>query len=337
MTGPLPLISLALAAMGMLMVAVLVARRVVLAIGERRRRRLEDALQPVALDIIDGEIDPTVSYSRRESRALALIVARYSRQLAGEARANVAEFFEGRGYVDREIRNLRARRAWRRASAAFTLGDMASPRAVRPLLDALDDSRRDVRSAAARSLGLLGASEAVPRLIDCLVTRAIPTGVGGFALLTLGTDARGELRGLVGHEDAAVRSTAAELLGYVGTPADASLLITLLRDLSGEVRSAAAGALGRVGAESAAVALRATLEDRLPYVRAATAEALGAIDDIDATKLLVRQAESDLFEPARAAARALATIDPDEAIAQGQIPGAGPHLLNAAALAELGR
>lgn len=337
MTSPLALVSVVLAIMGALMVVVLVARRLVLAVGEARRRRLEGVLQPVALDIIDGEIDPAAEFSRREGQALAVIVARYSRHLAGDARANVAAFFEEGGDVEREIRNLHAHRAWRRAAAAFSLGDMASPRATPALLTALDDRHRDVRSAAARSLGLLGASEAVPRLIDCLVTRSIPTGVGGFALLTLGSDARGELRALVVHEDAAVRSTAAELLGYVGSPADAPLLIRMLRDLSSDVRGVAARSLGRVGAESAAVALRGLLDDRIPDVRAAGAEALGIIDDIDATKLLVRQAESDLFEPARAAARALAAIDPAEAIAQGQVPGAGPHLLNAAALAELRR
>lgn len=337
MTSPLALVSVVLAAMGVLMAAVLVARRLVLAIGEKRRRRLEDVLQPVALDVIDGEVDPEAGFSRRGSRALAIIVARYSRRLAGDARANVATFFEEGGDVDHEVRNLRARRAWRRAAAAFVLGDMASPRAAPALLAALDDRHRDVRSAAARSLGLLGASEAVPRLIGCLVTRSIPTGVGGFALLTLGSDARGELRVLVAHEDAAVRSTAAELLGYVGSAADAPLLIGMLRDLSSEVRCVSARSLGRVGAESAAVALRTLLDDRVPDVRAAAAEALGAIDDIDATKPLVRQAESDLFEPARAAARALAALDPAEAVAQGQVPGAGPHLLSAAALAELHR
>lgn len=337
MTSPLALVSVVLAAMGVLMVAVLVARRVVLAVGEARRRRLEGVLQPVALDVIDGEVDPAARFSRREAQALAVIVARYSRRLAGSARANVAAFFEAGGDVDHQIRNLHAYRAWRRASAAYVLGDMASTRASPALLAALDDRHRDVRSAAARSLGLLGASEAVPRLIDCLVNRSIPTGVGGFALLTLGSDARGELRALVTHEDSAVRSTAAELLGYVGSAADAPLLIGMLRDLSSEVRSVSARSLGRVGAESAAVALRVLLDDRMPDVRVAAAEALGAIDDIDATKLLVRQAESDLFEPARAAARALATIDPAEAIAQGQVPGAGPHLLNASALAELHR
>ena len=40
------------------------------------------------------------------------------------------------------MRRLRSRRAWRRATAAFTLGDMASERAVPELLEVLDDSQR---------------------------------------------------------------------------------------------------------------------------------------------------------------------------------------------------
>jgi HEAT repeat protein len=333
----LSIAGVALAVLAVLMVIVLVARRVALARGERRRARLEHDLRSVALDVIDGEVDPTAAFTRAESRALAVLVARYSRSLAGDARSNVAGFFEGRGDVRREIRLLTARRTWRRAAAAFALGDMAAPSSIPALKAALDDRSRDVRSAAARSLGRLGAVDAVPRLVDGFVSRAVPRGVGGFALLNIGGAARAELRGLASHDEAAVRSATAELIGFVGTPADALLLIGMLRDLAAEVRGAAAVALGRVGAESAVVALRAALEDRVPQVRTAVAQSLGALDDIDATKALVRQAEHDLFEPAEAAARSLALIDPVEAIEQGQVEGANPHLLHAASLAELGR
>jgi HEAT repeat protein len=335
MSNILPVVSAALAALCVVMLVVLVVRRLHLALIERRRVRLAALLRPVALDVIDGEIDATVKLSRDESRELAVLVARYARRLSGDARVNVAGFFEGRGDVKREIGSLRARRTWKRAAAAFSLGDMASTLAVPPLIAALDDPARDVRSAAARSLGLLRSSDAVPRIIGNLVARTIPTGVAGFALLTIGSAARGELRALLAHDDAAVRAAAADLLGHVGSPGDAPALITLLHDLSSEVRGAAAAALGRVGSDSAAAALRATLDDRIPYVRTAAARSLGALDDIDAVAPLVHLAAHDLFAPAQAAARALTLIDPAEAIAQGRIPGTSPHLLNAAALAEL--
>lgn len=337
MTEILQLATVVLAVLGIFMVTVLVIRRLILAYGERRRSRLEESLRGVALDIIDGEVDPQARFSRRESASLAFIVARYSRRLTGDARANVAEFFEAQGGIDREIHNLTAYRTWRRAAAAFALGDMGSPRAIPALISALDDRHREVRSAAARSLGLLAATDAVPHVIDCLVSRRVPRGVAAFALVTIGSAARDQLRALLVHGDAAVRSAAAELLGFVGSPADAPLLISLLEDPAAVVRSAAAGALGRVGSDTAAEALREALDDPEAGVRTAAARSLGALDDVDATEPLVRQARDDLFEPAEAAARSLALIDPREAVEQGRQRRAGPHLIHAASIAEFER
>jgi hypothetical protein len=329
--------SVALAGMSVGMVVVLVSRRLVLSVRERRRTVLERRLEPAALDVIDGEIDPSRAFSRRESHALAAMVARYSRRLAGDSRGNVARFFVQRGDVAREIRGLRSRRVWRRASSAFALGDMASHEAVGALIAALDDRRRDVRAAAARSLGLLGSADAVPRLVECLAAHTVPEGVAGFALLSVGDAARGPLRGLLAHEGAGVRSVAAELLGFVGSAADGHALIGALADPSADVRAAAARALGRVGDDEAAAAVRVALDDRMPFVRTAAAHSLAALDDIDATDALARQAQTDAHEPAQAAARALALVDPDEAVTRGRAPGASRHLLQAAGLAALDR
>jgi HEAT repeat protein len=101
------------------------------------------------------------------------------------------------------------------------------------------------------------------------------------------------------------------------------------------VRAAAARALGRIGTRSATDALRAALEDPAPFVRTAAAHALGRIGDRDAFDALVRQASADAYDPAQAAAQALAAIDPLHAIRLGGAEGAGAHLAEAAALAEL--
>ena len=76
-------------------------------------------------------------------------------------------------------RRLRARRV----GAAFGLGDMASERAIPDLLTALDDPSVDVRAAATRSLGRLGATAAVEPLIGASVAQRVPRSVTGAALL----------------------------------------------------------------------------------------------------------------------------------------------------------
>jgi hypothetical protein len=329
--------SIVLAVLNATMLIVLLVRRLLLFVAEDRQARLERRLQPLALDVIDGDIASTARLSRNESRTLAIIIERYSRHLAGTTRTNVAAFFDQRGDVEREITHLGARRAWRRATAAYLLGDMAASRAVPALVEALGDRSRDVRSAAARSLGLLMASQAVPRLVECLAAQTVPRGVAGFALLTIGQATREPLRFLLVHDDAEVRAAAAELVEFLGSPSDASRLTARLADPSAEVRAAAAGALGRIGDETAASALRATLDDRIPFVRTAAAESLAALDDVDASDALAWMAGTDEHEPALAAARALARISPEDAISCGRAPGAGPYLLQAAGMARLGR
>jgi hypothetical protein len=329
-------VSVALVALSAALLAFLVVRRLFLSIGESRRVRLELQLQPLALDVIDGTLDTRALLLRRESRTLAIIVERYSRRLTGgRARDNVAVFFEQRGDIRREVGRLGARRAWRRASAAYLLGDMASPAAIPALLAALDDASRDVRAAAARSLGVLGSEQAVPRLVGCLAARTVPRGVAGSALMMIGSMARAPVRALLAHDDAEVRATAAGLLAFVGSPADAPQVVAMLDDPAAEVRAAAARALARIGSDAAAVALRSALRDRVPFVRSAAADSLAVLDAADAADALVELARADGHEPAQAAARALARVAPERAVAAARVPGAGPYLLQAAGMAQM--
>ena len=330
--------SLALAAVSAAMLLVLVARRLWLAWSERRRTRLEHQLQPLALDVIDGELDERTLLLPNESRTLAVIVERYSQRVTGgQARDNIAVFFERRGDVRRELERLGARRAWRRATAAYLLGDMASSLAVPALIAALDDHSRDVRSAATRSLGVLGASEAVPRLVECLAAGTVPRGVAGYTLLMIGQAARTPLRSLLARDEAEVRAAAAELVGFVGSLTEAPDVASLLDDPAAEVRAAAARALGRLGAEAAAPGLRDVLRDRMPFVRSAAAASLAALDDVEATGALAQMARTDEHEPALAAARALARISPAQAAVAAHAKDAGPYLRQAADMAELAR
>jgi HEAT repeat protein len=317
------LVSVGLAGATGLFVAVLVARRVWLTRGERSRAESEERLRPFALALLDGE--PAPALSPREAEVFASIVARYSAQIRGEAEREIARYFEGSGAVGTSLEALHDRRAWRRAEAAYALGDMASTRAIPPLLEALSDPSRDVRGAAARSLGRLGADAAVEPLVRALAHEEIPRGVAGHALLELGESALPALRLLTADEDSGLRETAVELLGILGSPADEEILVQRLRDSSAEVRARATRALGRLAASQAADAVRAALHDRIPFVRAAAARAIGEIGDRASADALLELAAEESYDPAQSAARALARVDA-RALQEADRRGSGPHV-----------
>lgn len=316
-----------LAALSALFVVVLVVRRLQIARGERFEREEEERLRPLALMLVDGDAVVPATLGSRSGRVLAGLVARYGRWLDGDARVQIVAFFERSGGVAEELRALRDRRAWRRATAAYTLGDMGSPTAVPGLLEALDDPQRDVRAAAARSLGRLGAVEAVEPLVYGLAAGRVPRAVAGSALLATGSAALPALRELERRAEPEVRAFAVELVGLLGDASDGVLLIERLRDSSAETRAKAARALGRLGAREGASALREALSDRIPFVRACAAHALGEIGDRRAVPDLLRIARGDQHDAAHAAAAALARIDPD---ALRREAGTAPHLVEAA-------
>jgi HEAT repeat protein len=250
----------------------------------------------------------------------------------GDARANIGRYFAASAAHARAISWLRSRREWRRATAAFALGDMAVDDAAGALLAALDDSSRSVRAAAARSLGALGAPEAAEPIVGQLAARRLPELVAANALLAIGPEAVDRLRGLLFHPDPQMRATAVELLGLVGDAGDASNLGVALLDPSPHVRERAAGALGRVGARHAVDTLRAALHDGDDRIRRAAATALGAIGDRAALDDLLPIARAESFEAARAAAYAIAAIDP---AAAREHAGESAHLREVAELSTL--
>lgn len=319
--------------MSALFVAILVARRVSLASGERRRAAATERLLPLALELVEGERARPPKLSRSDQVVLSSLLGSYARLLRGTARENIGAYFRGSAALRHELAALHSRRSWRRATAAFVLGDMASGSAVPALLDALADRSREVRTAAARSLGRLRAVESVEPVVLALARKTVPRSVAGKALLDLGEPALPELRRLLAAGDAPTRATAAELLGLMGGAGDAETLAAGLQDASAEVRAAAARALGRVGASASAASLRATLDDRVPFVRLAAAGSLGVLGDREAVPQLLAQARHDGFDAAHAAARALLAIDPAVVARAAVEPGAGAHLHEAADLA----
>lgn len=328
MVEALTWLAVGLATVGAVCVAALALRRLALARAERNRLAAERRLTPHALALLEGEAGADLSTA--DLPVVAGLLARYAQHLSGSERHVVAAFFETHGGVERELANLRAARGWRRATAAFVLGDMASARAVRPLIDVLDDPDAAVRAAAARSLGRLGAPEAVKPLVYAFATRRLPRAVAGQALLAVGEAALPPLRTLLEAADPAAREFAVELVGLLGNAGDSPALVGRLADSSAEVRAKAARALGRVGARDGTAALTATLRDRIPFVRAAAAHALAEVGDREAAAPLLRIAANDQFDPARAAARGAARLDPAAVLRTADPGAASGHVEEAA-------
>jgi hypothetical protein len=323
---------LALAGGGLL--AVLVIRRVTLA--RRDQRSAEKRLTPLAMAIAFEDTEVPV-LSGRDVAILATLLAGLSARLEGASRERISEYFVRHGHIREEVGKLSDRRTWRRATAAYVLGDMGSLAAVPALVATLQDAEREVRAAAARSLGRLQATEAVAALVAALAARRVPRGIIGQALLAVGPGAVERLRPLLGDPEPEVRATAAELIGLLGDAGEAERLIGRLSDSAAAVRQQAALALGRLGSATAFEGLAGALADRAPRVRAAAAEALGAIADPGAFAALLDLAGRDTFEPARAAAQALVRIDPARLEQAARDPAASPHVLEAADAAALDR
>jgi hypothetical protein len=312
------------------------AARVMVARRERAAEAARRRMRPLALEIVYEDERPDLSdLDTSELEALSGLVERYGRRLRGDSRAPLAEFFEASGAVERQRETLRRGRGWKRATAAFSLGDMGAPCAVPDLIAALDDRDQAVRIAAARSLGAIGTPEAVAPLVDGLSSERLPWHMGGHALITIGSASAPALRAHAADGSSPLRARAIELLGFVGDAADAPAVLGALSSESADLRERSARALGRLGAREAVAALRHALADPVPAVAAAAAASLGAIGDRGAVDDLLELARTGRHDPARAAAQAAAELDPRRVELAAEEPGAGTHLGEAADLAAL--
>jgi HEAT repeat protein len=332
MLQALGIAALVLTAVSTAFLFALVGRRMHLARAERRRAEMEQRLKPLALALVDDDRVDLPLLPPAELAVLADVLGRYSRRVTGDSRARIAGYFAGTRAVERELRALRDRRAWRRATAAYRLGDMACRDAGPALVSRLSDQDADVRASATRSLGQLRFEGASSPLVLALVGGTVPRAIAFRALLDIGGAALPELRRLAVDESSELRAAAVELIGWLGDAADADLLVAAMEDSSAEVRARAAASLGRLAETEGAAALTRALDDRVYFVRLHAARALGHVGEQGAVDRLLRQAREDRFEAARAAAEAVALIAPETLLAASELPDAGPHLHEAADL-----
>jgi hypothetical protein len=332
--GLLELLALALSASSLAMLGVLVLRRSHLSRRDRRQREMEEGLKGIAMELLHAGAEPP-PLREEQRQALADLLGRYARAIRGPTHERIVEYFEREGTVAKELETMAGARAgWRRATAAFRLGDIGPASAAGALCAALEDPDRDVRIAAGRSLGRLRAPEATASLLSAAVDRRLPPALVRWALLQIGAPALPRLLPELTNDSEGLRTGAVQLIGLLGGPREAAQIEERLRDTSAMVRAQAARALGRVGGPRNLPALREALWDRIPDVREAAADALGQLRDQESVSQLALRATGDQFEVARACARAVAAIDRTEAAQLAQATGS-VHLFEAADPAEV--
>lgn len=192
-----------------------------------------------------------------------------------------------------------------RRSAAEALGLIGNPEALPALIKSLTmDKDTTVRGGAAEALGEIGCATAVAPLMEALaaeqhssvrwrIAMALgklesTTGAGNYPDSEYPDVRHVLIEALTSDKDGAVRESAAEALGELGSEeSSAALMEALSLDESADVRGSAAYALGFMKSEEALpVLIKALVTDTDYEVRGRAAYALGRIKKTEAVPYL---------------------------------------------------
>ncbi|MBE9112850.1 HEAT repeat domain-containing protein [Nodosilinea sp. LEGE 07298] len=116
------------------------------------------------------------------------------------------------------------------------------------------------------------------------------------------------------HQDSAVRRSAADALGNLGSEAAIPALLQALQHQDSDVRMSAADALGNLGSEAAIPALLQALQHQDWYVRGSAADALGNVGSEAAIPGLLQALQHQDWDVRRSAADALGSLGSEAAI-----------------------
>ena len=202
-----------------------------------------------------------------------------------------------------------------REDAAMALGEARDPRGVSPLIEALRDSDRAVKTAATDALTAIG-TPAVVDLSYCLEDPDLSVQEAAASILSEIADERvlEPLESALLNQDWVVRMHAARAVGRLGNPRSVETLVLLLQDKVPAVRDEAIAALVSIG-ESAVAPLVAALKDQDWRVRLRATEALCVLKSRTAVEPLVGLLQHDPDTAVRQeAARALGQIGDPTAV-----------------------
>jgi HEAT repeat protein/DNA polymerase III delta prime subunit len=164
-------------------------------------------------------------------------------------------------------------------NAAKALDNISSEVAIPGLLQAMEDSDRDVRRIAAEALGKFGSEVAIPGLLQAME-----------------------------DSDRDVRRIAAEALGKFGSEVVISGLLQMMKYSNRDVCKIATEVLGKIGSKKAIPSLLQAMEDSDRDVRRIAAEALGKIGSEEAIPALLQAIKNSDWDVSRSATEALGKI-----------------------------
>ncbi|HUT10078.1 MAG TPA: HEAT repeat domain-containing protein [Thermoguttaceae bacterium] len=228
---------------------------------------------------------------------------------------------------------------------------------VRAQIALLSSADEKTRAAAARRLGSFGgeAAPAVPHLIKLLTDHPPPRYEGSIpmyspayealeSLVRIGKPAIPDLTAALDHEDTAIRTRAADVLGQIGDGRAKKKLLAMLDDESPQIRAQAALSLGKIGGPDTLEPLLAAAEDPHSLVRghalAGLALCPGIAEDPRAVEPLLALFEDPRYPAKDGVARVLGVLKDRRAVEPliAALTGGtvGPPWPFAAALGEIG-
>jgi HEAT repeat protein len=155
------------------------------------------------------------------------------------------------------------------------------PESLHWLHDALHNPSPNIRSNAARTLGLMGSRGSTPYLLDMLQ-----------------------------DEDAAVRATACEALGRIGDKISIEPLVLMIQDNVEKVQDQAMAAIARFGKKATVPLLNALTRERDKFALRAFLKCLGRIGDPKSVSALISYLRSSYFIVRQSAVSALIQFGP---------------------------
>jgi hypothetical protein len=250
-----------------------------------------------------------------ERPVAASLVIEQLKVTSPDERKLTLEWLRDVGAIDRLLRSSRRWAPWRRALAVRLLGLAGADEAVPALVERLSDRSRYVREAAVRALGRIGDTRALPALADLFSQPGrVAAGIVYEALLAFGPPSQQVFNEGLHSPDEHVRVPSVFGLGTVD-PAARPRLEPMLGDESAAVRAAAAELLGRIGGTEVTPELARASRDEERSVRRAAVSALAGYDDPQAMQL----AQGALDDPDRdTAVRAGETL-----VRLSRLPGVG--------------
>ncbi|HBI24127.1 MAG TPA: hypothetical protein DDX84_08010 [Nitrospiraceae bacterium] len=200
---------------------------------------------------------------------------------------SITDVLKRLGYIDIYIMRLQKGNKFQRALAAEKLGKAGALNAVPFLINAIKDKEREVRTVAARALGIINEPTSVRLLTDLLIhclddPDYVPLRIVKSAIRKYKREAVQHLIPLLHHSSWRVRGQAADIIGDIGISMPVEVLITRLNDTEPDVRAKVSRALGKIRAKEAVEHLIGRLKDPSWVVRLQSARALGLIGVSDA-------------------------------------------------------